>query len=150
MSVTDMNSMNSMMGQSTLVREIMGEKAEPVRRLVRGLSLAFIQQLTEEKSRYKVFLTPSYIESLSQGNLNFRLGTELPMTVKTWINVTNMKQPEANLWSLKSKLTPIQNIQQYFVNARQLLVQPEYSTEKLNDLFTGLLHNHDDKLDKWS
>ena len=150
MSVTDMNSMNSMMGQSTLVREIMGEKAEPVRRLVRGVSLAFIQQLTEEKSRYKVFLTPSYIESLSQGNLNFRLGTELPMTVKTWINVTNMKQPEANLWSLKSKLTPIQNIQQYFVNARQLLLQPEYSTEKLNDLFTGLLHNHDDKLDKWS
>ncbi|MGK7881534.1 MAG: alpha/beta hydrolase [Crocosphaera sp.] len=150
MSITDMNSMNSMMGQSTLVREVMGEKAEPVRQLVRGVSLAFIQQLTSEKSRYKVFLTPNYIESLSQENFNFRLGTELPMTVKTWINVTNIKAPKADLWFLKSKLVPIQNIKHYFINAQQLLLQPQYSTEKLNDLFTGLLHNYDDQFDKWS
>ncbi|MGK7886668.1 MAG: alpha/beta hydrolase [Crocosphaera sp.] len=150
MSITDMNSMNSMMGQSTLVREVMGEKAEPVRQLVRGVSLAFIQQLTSEKSRYKVFLTPNYIESLSQENFNFRLGTELPMTVKTWINVTNIKAPKGDLWFLKSKLVPIQNIKHYFINARQVLLQPQYSTEKLNDLFTGLLHNYDDQFDKWS
>ncbi|MDJ0731235.1 MAG: alpha/beta hydrolase [Crocosphaera sp.] len=144
MSISDMNSMNSVMAQSTLVREVMGIKAEPVRQLVRGVSLAFIQQLTPEKFEYKMFLTPSYIESLSQEDLNFRLGTELPMSVKTWINVTNMETPKASLSSIKSKLAPIQNIQRYFVNAGQFFLQPQYSTEKLNDLFTGLLHSHDD------
>ncbi len=144
MSITDMNSMNSAMGQSTLVREVMGVKAEPVRQLVKGVSLAFIQQLTPEKSNYKMFLIPAYIESLSQEKINFRMGTQLPMSVKTWINVTNMETPKVSLSSLKSKLVPIQNIQRYFVNARELLLQPQYSTEKLDDLFTELLHSHDD------
>ncbi len=144
MSITDTNSMNSMMGQSTLVREVMGEQAEPVRQLVRGVSLAFIKQLTPEKANYEIFLTPTYIESLSQEHLNFRMGRELPISVKTWINVSNMEAAKASLWSIKLKLTPIQNIQRYFVNAGQRLLQPQHSTEKLNDLFTGLLDTHDD------
>ncbi|MDJ0843371.1 alpha/beta hydrolase [Crocosphaera sp.] len=150
MSISDMNSINSAVGQSTLVREVMGEKAEPVRQLVRGVSLAFIQQLTPEKSNYEMFLTPTYIESLSEDNLNFRMGTKLPITIKTWINVTNIETPQGSLSALKSKLAAIQNLQRSFVNAQQLFLQPEYSTEKLNDLFTGLLHTHDDQFDKWS
>ncbi|MDJ0662564.1 MAG: alpha/beta hydrolase [Crocosphaera sp.] len=150
MSISDMNSINSAVGQSTLVREVMGVKAEPVRQLVRGISVAFIQQLTREKSNYEMFLTPTYIESLSQDNLNFRMGTQLPISIKTWINVTNIETPKASLSAIKSKLTPVQNIQRSFINAGQLLLQPQYSTEKLNDLFTGLLHTHDDKFDKWS
>ncbi|MGK7958116.1 MAG: alpha/beta hydrolase [Crocosphaera sp.] len=144
MSITDMNSVNSAMGQSTLVREVMGVKAEPVRQLVKGVSLAFIQQLTPEKLNYKMFLTPNYIESLSQENINFLMGTELPISVKTWINVTNLEKPTVSLSSIQSKLLPIQNIQRYFLNARDLLLQPQYSTEKLDDLFTELLHSHDD------
>ncbi|MDJ0598713.1 MAG: alpha/beta hydrolase [Crocosphaera sp.] len=150
MSISDLNSMNSVMGQSTLVREVMGVKAEPVRQLVKGVSLAFIQQLTPQKSQYEMFLTSTYIESLSQENLHFRMGTQLPMSVKTWINVTNMEKSKVRLSSIKSKLAPLHNIQRYFINARKLFLQPQYSTEKLNDLFTGLLHNHDDNLDKWS
>ncbi|WP_107670811.1 alpha/beta hydrolase [Cyanothece sp. BG0011] len=150
MSISDMNSMNSVMGQSTLVKEVMGIEAEPVRQLVRGVSLAFIQQLTPKKSQYKMFLTSSYIESLSQENLNFRMGKQLPTSVKTWINVMNMETPKVSLLSIQSKLAPLQNIQRYFINARQIFLQPQYSTEKLNDLFTGLLHTHDDNLDKWS
>ncbi|WP_009546676.1 alpha/beta hydrolase [Crocosphaera subtropica] len=150
MSISDMNSINSAMGQSTLVREVMGINAEPVRQLVRGVSLAFIHQLTPKKSEYEMFLTPTYIESLSEKNLNFRLGKKLPMSVQTWINITNIETPKVSLSSIKSKFAPLQNIQHYFVNARQLFLQPQYSTEKLNDLFTGLLHTHDDKLDKWS
>ncbi|EAZ92334.1 alpha/beta hydrolase [Crocosphaera chwakensis] len=150
MSISDMNSMNSVMGQSTLVKEVMGIDAEPVREVVRGVSLAFIQQLTPEKSQYKMFLTPTYIESLSQENLHFRMGQELPSSVKTWINVMNMETPKVSLSSIQSKFAPLQNIQRYFINARRLFLQPQYSTEKLNDLFTGLLHNHDDNLDKWS
>ena len=144
MSITDMNSVNSAMGQSTLVREVMGVKAEPVRQLVKGVSLAFIQQLTPEKLNYKMFLTPNYIESLSQENINVLMGTELPISVKTWINVTNLEKPTVSLSSIQSKLLPIQNIQRYFLNARDLLLQPQYSTEKLDDLFTELLHSHDD------
>ncbi|MEL4896650.1 alpha/beta hydrolase [Crocosphaera sp. Alani8] len=147
MSISDINSMNSVMAKNTLVREVMGEKAKPVRQLVRGVSLAFVQQLSPEKSKYEIFLKPAYVESLSQENLTFSMGTELPITVKTWINVTNMKTSAANLSFLRSKLAPVQNIQSYFVNARELLLQPQYSTEKLNDLFTGLLYVHDDK---WS
>lgn len=150
MSISDMNSMNSMMGQSTLVKEIMGMDAEPVRQVVKGVSLAFIKQLTPQKSQYEMFLTATYIESLSQENLNFRMGTELPKSVKTWINITNMEKPNISLSSIKSKFAPLQRVQRYFINAQKLLLQPQYSTEKLNDLFTGLLDNHDDKLDKWS
>ncbi len=141
MSISDMSSMNSSMGQSTLVREVMGIKAEPVRRLVKGISLAFIQQLTSQKSEYEMFLNPTYVESLSQKNLQFRLGTQLPMTVETWLNVMNIRTPDVNLASLKLKLAPVQNIQRHFVNARQLLMQPQYSGEKLNDLFTVLLQS---------
>ena len=150
MSVTDMNSMKSAMAKSTLVREVMGVKAEPVRRLVRGISLAFVQQLTPQKSEYELFLNPNYVESLSQKNLQFRLGTELPVSVETWLNVTNFETPKISLSSLKSKVTPIHNIGRYFMNARQLLIQPQYSSEKLNDLFTGLLHTHSNHFDKWS
>ncbi len=150
MSISDMNSMNSVMGQSTLVKEVMGINAEPVRQVVRGVSLAFIQQLTPKKSQYEMFLTPTYIESLSQENLHFRMGQELPSSVKTWINITNMENPKVRLSSIKSKLAPLHHIQRYFINARRLFLQPQYSTEKLNDLFTGLLHDHDDNLDKWS
>ncbi len=141
MSISDVSSMNSSMGQSTLVREVMGIKAEPVRRLVKGISLAFIQQLTSQKSEYEMFLNPTYVESLSQKNLQFRLGTKLPMTVETWLNVMNIRTPDVNLASLKLKLAPVQNIQRHFVNARQLLMQPQYSGEKLNDLFTVLLQS---------
>ncbi|MDJ0508239.1 MAG: alpha/beta hydrolase [Crocosphaera sp.] len=150
MSITDMNSINSAMAKSTLVREVMGPNAEPVRRLVRGISLAFIQQLTSDKSDYEMFLHPSYVESLSENKLQFRLGTELPVSVETWLNVSSFEPPKINLASLQLKLTAIPNLQGYFVNARQLLIRPQYSSEKLNDLFTGLLNIHDDHFDKWS
>ena len=150
MSITDMNSMNSAMAKSTLVREFMGVQAEPVRRLVRGISLAFIQQLTPQKSEYEIFLTPTYVESLSQKDLQFRLGTELPVSVESWLNITSFEKPKISLSSLQLKLTPLHNIQRSFVNARQLLIQPQYSSEKLNDLFTGLLHIHAEHFEKWS
>lgn len=150
MSITDTNSINSAMAKSTLVPEVMGVKAEPVRRLVRGVSLAFIQQLTSQKSEYEIFLTPTYVQSLSDKNLQFRLGTELPVSVESWLNITSFETPKISLSSLKLKLTSMQNMQRYFVNARQLLIQPQYSSEKLNDLFTGLLHIHVEHFDKWS
>ncbi|MDY6784359.1 MAG: alpha/beta fold hydrolase [Cyanobacteriota bacterium] len=87
MSITDVKNINSMVGQSTLVREVMGVEAEPVRQLLRGMSLAFVSQLTPERDRYRPFLTADYVQSLSTAKLPMRLTTKLPSTLDAWLQV---------------------------------------------------------------
>ncbi|MEA5533978.1 alpha/beta hydrolase [Crocosphaera sp. XPORK-15E] len=152
MSVTDISNGNSAMGQNTLVREVMGIKAEPLRQVARGVSLAFIQQLTPQGPDYQGFLTGTYIESWSEKNLKFRFGTQLPSSLDTWLNVLNLGHQKPSLMPFKPDFSslPIVNFQHYFVDARQQLLKPESSTEKLNELFTGLLHTHTGQFDRWS
>lgn len=78
LSVGDPN-LNQLLAQSDLVRERQGMAVEPLRQLVRGVSLAFIQQLTPNAKAYAPFLTPSYAQSLSTPDLPLRLSTNLPL-----------------------------------------------------------------------
>ncbi|MBW4631282.1 MAG: alpha/beta hydrolase [Iphinoe sp. HA4291-MV1] len=70
---------------TTLVKERRGEETKSLRQLTKGVSLAFIKQLTPEAKIYKPFLTPAYAQSLSTPQLPLRLTSELPASVKRWL-----------------------------------------------------------------
>ena len=64
-----------------IIKERRGAEAQPLRQLISGVSLAFINQLTPNAQIYQPFLTPAYAQSLSSPNLPLRLSTELPLSV---------------------------------------------------------------------
>ena len=64
-----------------VIKERRGTEAQPLRQLISGVSLAFINQLTPNAQIYQPFLTPAYAQSLSTPNLPLRLSTELPQSV---------------------------------------------------------------------
>lgn len=65
----------------TLTRENLGPATEPLRELLKGVSLAFIAQQTPQAKTYRPFLTPAYAQSLSTRQLPLRLNTALPDSV---------------------------------------------------------------------
>ncbi|MBW4577345.1 MAG: alpha/beta hydrolase [Aphanothece sp. CMT-3BRIN-NPC111] len=87
LSVGDPGNLNPELAKNTLVPEITGEKAYPVRQLVRGVSLAFIKQLTPEAKTYEPFLTSAYAQSLSAPGLNLRLNTQLPPSISAFVEL---------------------------------------------------------------
>jgi predicted dienelactone hydrolase len=87
LSVTDPDNLNKSLTQSTLVKENIGEETAPLRQLVRGVSLAFIKQLTPEAEIYQPFLTPAYAQSLSTPQIALRLNTEFTASMEAWLNL---------------------------------------------------------------
>lgn len=67
--------------ESTFANERMGQEAEPLRKLLRGTSLAFVGQLTPEAKSYEPFLTAAYAQSLSTSDFPLRMTTELPNSI---------------------------------------------------------------------
>lgn len=72
MSVTDRSTSTTPLSDSTLVPEVMGEAAEPVRQMLRSLSLSMLQRQTPQKQQYNLFFSPDYVQSLSTGKIRFR------------------------------------------------------------------------------
>jgi predicted dienelactone hydrolase len=70
-----------------IVREKRGEEIQPLRQLIRGVSLAFIKQLTPEAKTYQPFLTSAYAQYLSTPEIPLRLNSELPTNIKPWLNL---------------------------------------------------------------
>lgn len=79
LSVSDSTYLNSR--ESALISERMGSEAEPLRKLLRGVSLAFVAQLTPEAKSYEPFLTPAYAQSVSTPDFPLRLTTKLPDSI---------------------------------------------------------------------
>lgn len=142
MSVTDVGNLNSPVGQSTLVKEVMGKDAEPMREMAKGISLAFVEQLTPQAATYKPFLSSTYVQSLSSDKIVFRLTNDLPPTVDAWLNVLDLGNRRTNADESEDKPSLLKALQGYFVNARQMLSPPGYCTGQLDHLFTGLLNNY--------
>ncbi|MBE9226553.1 alpha/beta hydrolase [Phormidium sp. LEGE 05292] len=78
--------------QITLLKERTGEEVEPLRQLIRGVSLAFIKQFTSEAVNYQSFLTPSYAQFLSTPKLALRLSRELPSSISQWLKFVAKSQ----------------------------------------------------------
>ena len=87
LSITDPDNINPQVALSTLVPEVTGSNASPVRELLRGVSLAFVKQLTPEAKNYQQFLTPAYAQSLSTKGLELRLTTQLPPSISAFVDL---------------------------------------------------------------
>jgi predicted dienelactone hydrolase len=143
LSVTDRANLNDALARSTLVKEHIGKEAEPLRRLVRGVSLAFIKQLTPEADTYKQFLTPAYAQSLSTPTMALRLSKELPATMATWFQVlavgnqqVAIRLPDLSQFSLNA-------FKWRFSVSSNTVSQVDCCTGELNQVFTNLaVHSH--------
>lgn len=152
MSVTDVSYLRGSVGKSTLVKEVMGDEAIPVRQLVRGVGLAFIEQLTPEAEKYQPFLTSAYVQSLSTPTLSMRLATVLPPSLDTWLKVLEWGNQPAIAQQQNTKEAPsfFAQLQDYWRNARRILPQPAYSTGQLENIFTDLLDTYQKQSDRLS
>lgn len=95
LSIGDPANLNRALTESTLVRERRGEDTENLRQVLRGVSLAFIQQLTPESRNYEVFLSPAYAQSLSRPDLALRFNTELPLSLTRWLGFVSLSMDRA-------------------------------------------------------
>jgi predicted dienelactone hydrolase len=80
LSISDPNST-----ANSIVKERRGAETQSLRQLTQGVSLAFIKQQTPEAKIYEPFLTPAYAQSLSTPELPLRLVSELPASLKPWL-----------------------------------------------------------------
>lgn len=145
LSVTDRANLNDALASSTLVKENIGLEADPLRKLVRGVSLAFVQQLTPQAERYEPFLTPAYAQSLSTPSLALRFSTELPASMATWLQVLSLgnqqiaiRLPDMNQFSLALKLP--------FFTSAKVVSQANCCAGQLNQVFTDLVNNSHQRL----
>ncbi|NEO25442.1 MAG: alpha/beta fold hydrolase [Kamptonema sp. SIO4C4] len=141
MSVTDLGHIGGDLGQGTLSREVMGEEAKPVRRLVRGLSLAFVEQETEQARIYRPFLTATYVQALSTPELSMRLTRDFSGSMRTWLGVVESShqaffEPEA-----QETRSAFQFVEDGMTYLQQMFQQPNYCQGQLNQIFTSLLSN---------
>lgn len=78
MSGTDLSNRDSLLSQSTLVPEVMGAEAEPVRQLLRALSLSFLERHAADGEIYKRFFSADYVQSLSSEDIQLRFTQTIP------------------------------------------------------------------------
>ncbi len=84
-SATDPDSPNPIKNDSIFENEISETDSALERQLVRGITLAFIQQQTSAAKTYKPFLSAAYAQSLSTDGLPLRLNTEIPSRLALWL-----------------------------------------------------------------
>ncbi|NJO77290.1 MAG: alpha/beta fold hydrolase [Cyanobacteria bacterium RM1_2_2] len=78
LSAGDPANLNHGFTKSIFVRERSEAETESLRQLLRGVSLAFIKQLTPDAKHYTPFLTSAYAQSFSTEDLKLRLNAQLP------------------------------------------------------------------------
>ncbi len=146
LSVTDRANLNDALARSTLVKELIGKESDPLRQLVRGVSLAFIKQLTPEAKTYEPFLTPAYAQSLSSLTMPLRLSKELPPTMATWFQVLSIgnQQVAIRLPNLGDvSVSAINAIKSYFSRSVNIMTRAECCTGQLNQVFTDVLNSYE-------
>lgn len=147
LSITDSSNLNEALAQSTLVKEQIGEEADPLRQLLQGVSLAFVKQLTPDATRYQPFLSPAYAQSLSTQTMVLRFSQELPATMTTWFQVLSVRNqqvairlPNFSQFSLTASLNALKS---FFFPPSNMLTQADCCTGQLNQVFTDLINNYE-------
>lgn len=85
LSVGDPTNLNQALTESLFVRERPGEETEALRHLLKGVTLAFVQQMTPNAERYKPFLSADYVQSFSSPTLQLRFNTRLSDKLVNWL-----------------------------------------------------------------
>ncbi|MGB2925348.1 MAG: hypothetical protein WBB82_08605, partial [Limnothrix sp.] len=96
MSVTDLSNRDSLLSQSTLVPEVMGEAAEPVRQMLRALSLSFLERNEQSGDAYNQFLSAGYVQSLSGSKVKLRLTETISAELQKFLSSIPQTQPEVS------------------------------------------------------
>jgi predicted dienelactone hydrolase len=142
MSVTDISNLNSAVAQSTLVRELMGKEADPIRSAIKGVSLAFITQFTSDADYYQSFLTNDYVQSLSNDSIQLAFTTQLPRSVQMWMNTLERGKTKITQHKLGKHRGFLGNWWQSIGKARIMIDRPAYCTGQVDDMLTILLDNY--------
>ncbi|OKH17022.1 hypothetical protein NIES208_11070 [[Limnothrix rosea] IAM M-220] len=86
MSVTDLSNRDSPLSRSTLVPEVMGKEAEPVRQMLKALSLSFVERREATAENYDSFLSPGYVQSLSSETIQLRFTQEISVELNQFLS----------------------------------------------------------------
>ncbi|MEP0958776.1 alpha/beta hydrolase [Microcoleus sp. FACHB-1515] len=86
LSAGDPANLNQALTQSLFVRERRGEDTEVLRQMLRGTTLAFVEQMTPQARRYAPFLSSAYVQSFSSPSLQLRLSSSLPASLSNWLS----------------------------------------------------------------
>ncbi len=143
LSITDRANLNEALAQSTLVKELIGKEADPLRQLLRGVSLAFIQQLTPDAKLYQPFLSPAYAQSLSTPSVALRFSKELPATMATWFQVLSVSNQQVAISLPKVNQFSLSAIQSFFFPSNNVLTRAECCAGQLNQVFTDLINDYE-------
>jgi predicted dienelactone hydrolase len=87
LSVSDPDSFNKILAQSTLVKEKRGAEMAPLRSALQGVTLAYVSQLTTQGKTYEPFLTAGYVQSKSTAQVGLRLNQSLPGSVTRFLEL---------------------------------------------------------------
>jgi predicted dienelactone hydrolase len=87
LSVSDPRSFNKTLAESTLVKEKRGEEMEPLRQVLRGVTLAYASQLTVEGKRFLPFLSAGYVQGRSSSAVGLRFNQSLPGSVTRFLEL---------------------------------------------------------------
>lgn len=147
LSVTDSSNLNAALARSTLVKEHLGKEADPLRQLIRGVSLAFVKQLTPEAKVYQPFLSSAYAQSLSTSSMKLRFSKELPKTMSTWFQVLAignqqiaLRLPEMNEFSV-SAIRSFSALKSFFFPSAKVLTKANCCAVKSKEIFTDLIND---------
>jgi len=143
LSATDQANLNDAVARSTLVKELIGKEAEPLRQLLKGVSLAFVKQLTSEGKTYEPFLSSTYAQSFSNSKLSLRLNTELPPTIGTWFEVRGVGNQQIALHLPKMNYFSFGAIKSLFFSKAHAMPRVSCYTGELHQTFRNILNNQD-------
>jgi hypothetical protein len=124
----------------------MDEEANPVRAMIKGVSLAFIEQSTSFADWYKPYLSSNYIESFNSQAINFLFTQKLPTTVTALANfLTVNKNP------ILAENSPQQSswLEESWTTINGLFTPTSFRTESLSSVFGELLDYTDRTFDPW-
>jgi hypothetical protein len=105
--------------------------------VVRGISLAFIGQLTARAKYYQPFLTSAYVQSLSSSNIALRLATQLPLSLEATLIVLALSHNRITSSTPESKTFLASRIKG---SINRLFSRPEYHAGRLEQIFRGLFN----------
>ncbi|NEQ96787.1 MAG: alpha/beta hydrolase [Cyanothece sp. SIO2G6] len=87
LSMGDPSNLNPALTEGAMLRERRFDQTEQMRSLLKALSLAFIKQQTPEADLYQPFLSPTYVQSHSDDQVQLRLSKTLPPKLEQWLRM---------------------------------------------------------------
>ncbi len=89
LSTGDPENVNPALTELPFMSELRPAETENLRRMLKGVSLSFVEQRSPEAAQYKPFLSSAYVQSFSTSVLPLRLVETLPSGVRSWLEMTS-------------------------------------------------------------